>query len=305
MRSWLLIVLISISGAIAAQEIQRPESYNYLRGPEALENNNVEEGITYLEKEIAENPENGYAYLYLGGVKFGLEVYGEALSALHKAVRYIPDADKEYKFYAFLFRAGVYNHLEQKEEALENFSAAIAMDSTNLKGYEERGDFYYQNERYDLSDADYRKLIALDEGNIMGYMGIGRNANAEKRYRDAIEQFDYVVKLAPEYSSGYSFRAESYAELGEYDKAIDDILKALSIDGDDKAFYYMQLVADSAFFQLSTRLKVQMRKEPDERDLRGRRRPGDWRANCRLPIGIGRLSTGVGACRGGYSRGFD
>ena len=93
-----------------------------------------------------------------------------------------------------------------------------------------RGDFYYQNERYDLSDADYRKLIALDEGNIMGYMGIGRNANAEKRYRDAIEQFDYVVKLAPEYSSGYSFRAESYAELGEYDKAIDDILKALSIE---------------------------------------------------------------------------
>ena len=265
MRSWLLIVLISISGAIAAQEIQRPESYNYLRGQEALENNNLEEGITYLEKEIAENPENGYAYLYLGGVKLGLETYGEALSALNKAIRYVPDADKEYKFYAFLFRAMTYNRLEQKEEALGDFSAAIAMDSTNLKGYEERGDFYYQNERYDLSDADYRKLIALDEGNVLGYMGIGRNAIAEKRYRDAIEQFDYVLKLNPEYSLGYSFRAESYMELGEYDHAIDDILKALSIDGDDKAFYCMQFVADSAFSQLSTRLKVQMRKEPDER----------------------------------------
>ncbi|HIX86541.1 MAG TPA: hypothetical protein H9848_08040 [Candidatus Parabacteroides intestinigallinarum] len=54
MRSWLLIVLISISGAIAAQEIQRPESYNYLRGQEALENNNVEEGITYLDQGFLE-----------------------------------------------------------------------------------------------------------------------------------------------------------------------------------------------------------------------------------------------------------
>ena len=39
----------------------------------------------------------------------------------------------------------------------------------------------------------------------MGHMGIGRNANAQERWDDAINQFDFVIKLAPDYSSGYSF----------------------------------------------------------------------------------------------------
>ena len=44
----------------------------------------------------------------------------------------------------------------------------------------------------------------------MGYMGIGRNANAQERWDDAINQFDFVIKLAPDYSSAYSFRADAY-----------------------------------------------------------------------------------------------
>lgn len=97
----------------------------------------------------------------------------------------------------------------------------------------------------------------------MGYMGIGRNANAQKKYEKAIEQYNYVVKLAPEYSSGYSFRAESYAGLKQYAKAADDIVKALDINGDDKAFYWMQEMADSSFNDMATKLKVQAAKNPN------------------------------------------
>lgn len=34
--------------------------------------------------------------------------------------------------------------------------------------------------KYDLADKDYQKIISIDPGSVMGYMGIGRNANAEK-----------------------------------------------------------------------------------------------------------------------------
>lgn len=95
-------------------------------------------------------------------------------------------------------------------------------------------------------------------------MGIGRNANAQKRWDEAISQFDYVIKLASEYSSGYSFRAESYIGKKQYDKAVDDVITALSIDGDNKAFYLMQQLADSAFVLTNNKLKVQTAKEPNE-----------------------------------------
>ncbi|MDO4367979.1 MAG: tetratricopeptide repeat protein [Bacteroidales bacterium] len=107
-------------------------------------------------------------------------------------------------------------------------------------------------------------MISLKEGDIMGYMGIGRNANAQKRYEDAIKQFDYVNKLEPSYSSAYSFRAESYIGLKKYNEAVDDVITALGIDQDDKAFYELQTLADSAFAQTVAKLKVQKLKEPKE-----------------------------------------
>ena len=48
-----------------AQNIKRPDSYNYNRGIESLQNDNIEEGIDYLNKELSENPDNGYAYTWL------------------------------------------------------------------------------------------------------------------------------------------------------------------------------------------------------------------------------------------------
>lgn len=69
-----------------------------------------------------------------------------------------------------------------------------------------------------------------------------------------------MTRLASDYSSGYSFRAESYFGLQQYDKAIDDVIKALDIDGDNKAFHLMQQVADSAMIPLVAKLKVQSAK---------------------------------------------
>ena len=130
--------------------------------------------------------------------------------------------------------------------------------------YNQRAQVYYEQEKYDLADKDYQKMISLKAGDVMGYMGIGRNANAQKRYGDAIKQFDYVVKLDQNYSSAYSFRAESYIGLKKYNEAIDDVITALGIDKDRKAFYELQELVDSAFEQTVAKLKAQKIKEPNE-----------------------------------------
>ena len=44
--------------------------------------------------------------------------------------------------------------------------------------------------------------------------------------------FDYVTKLASDYPSGYSFRAESYIGKEKWNEATDDIVKALTLDWD-------------------------------------------------------------------------
>ena len=264
MRQFILSILVLCSSVILADNIKRPDSYNYSRGVEAINNNNAEEALDYLNKEINEHPDNGYAFAWIALVRNYNEEFGRALTAANVAVKKIPSKDKEYKAFAYGTRAQVYLNLEDTIQALKDYSQAINIVPDDDRFYNQRAQVYYEQGKYDLADKDYLTMISLKEGDVMGYMGIGRNANAQKRYEDAIKQFDYVVKLEPNYSSAYSFRAESYIGLKKYNEAIDDVISALGIDRDRKAFYELQELADSAFEQTVAKLKVQKIKEPNE-----------------------------------------
>lgn len=264
MRQFILSILVLCSSVILADNIKRPDSYNYSRGVEAINNNNAEEALDYLNKEINEHPDNGYAFAWIALVRNYNEEFGRALTAANVAVKKIPSKDKEYKAFAYGTRAQVYLNLEDTIQALKDYSQAINVMPDDDRLYNQRAQVYYEQEKYDLADKDYQKMISLKVGDVMGYMGIGRNANAQKRYGDAIKQFDYVVKLDQNYSSAYSFRAESYIGLKKYNEAIDDVITALGIDKDRKAFYELQELADSAFEQTVAKLKAQKIKEPNE-----------------------------------------
>lgn len=264
MRTILLSFLIACSSALYADNIKRPDSYNYTRGIEAIQNNNTEEALKYLNQEISEHPENSYAFAWVALVRVSTEEFGRALTASNIAIKKIPSKDKEYKSFAYSTRAQVFLNINDTVHALKDYAQAIALTPEDDRLYNTRAQVYYEQGKYDLADNDYRKMISLKEGDVMGYMGLGRNANAQKEYEDAIKQFDYVNKLEPSYSSAYSFRAESYIGLKKYNEAIDDVITALGIDQDEKAFYELQTLADSAFSQTVAKLKVQKLKEPKE-----------------------------------------
>ena len=97
----------------------------------------------------------------------------------------------------------------------------------------------------------------------MGMMVLGRNAQERGACTEANEYFNKVIKLyGSTYSSGYSFRAECYIKQGMFSAAADDIVNALYIDRDRKAFYWMLILADSSYMDINSRLKIQKNKEP-------------------------------------------
>lgn len=78
-----------------------------------------------MKKELAEHPDNGYALVWIASVDIRKEDYGSALSNAIKAVKYIPKKDKEYRSFALLARAEIYNRLGQRDKALEDLNLAI------------------------------------------------------------------------------------------------------------------------------------------------------------------------------------
>lgn len=260
---YLMVIAMAVSLAMTAQEIERPDSYNYTRGMEAVQNENYDEGIEFLQKELKENPKNGYAYGWLAIGHLSRGEYGMALTTINQSVKLIPKKDKEWKAYSYALRSAINQCLGDTLKALEDYAMAIDLTPDNTELYDERGQLYYATGQYELSDKDYQKICELDPGGVVGYMGLGRNDEARGDYEEAIKHFDYVIKLDSDYSSGYSFRAASLVKLKHYDKAVDDIIKALEINKDDMAFSLMVEIADPAFTQLISKLKIQCVKNPN------------------------------------------
>lgn len=58
------IVALASTLTVTAQNAKRPESYNYQRGLEALQEEKRQEAIDYFNKDLQENSKNGY-FLFL------------------------------------------------------------------------------------------------------------------------------------------------------------------------------------------------------------------------------------------------
>ena len=248
---------------LSAQEANRPESENYTQGLTALENDSLELAMTYFTQELEEHPDNGYAYAHMAVIQYRAAEYGNALAAVNEAIESIPLEDKEYRSYIYVTRAHVYLQLADTTQALCDLEQAIQNAPDESRLYETRAQLYYDQGNYAQSDADYQRMIDLDESDAMGYMGLGRNAKAQALYEEAIRQFDYVNKLYPNYDQPYAFRSDCYIAMKRYDLALDDVICALDLDHGDKAFYNLLLLADSAFTLTVNRLKVQKMKKPE------------------------------------------
>ena len=265
MKNYLIMLLLIVAISATAQDKKgRPTSYNYMRGVEAVQNEKTEEALEFFNKDIQENPKNGYSYSWIAMLREHQEEHGRALTAADMAIKLLPKKDAEYVIFAYTTRADVYLNLEDTVKAISDLTTAIKIKPDENSLYEKRAQIYYEQERYDLADADYQKMIELKPGETMGYMGLGRNANSQKRWDDAIKQFDYVTKLASDYSQGYAFRAESYIGKEKWAEATDDIVKALSLDWDRKAHYLAGTLKEPAFTMLVSKIKVQSAKSPNE-----------------------------------------
>lgn len=254
---------------VYAKAIQRPTSYYYQRGVEAYtEENDSQKAIEYLNKELDDNPKNGYAYSWLAYIRLQQEEYGRALHCATSAIKLIPKADKEYLQFTYSTRASVHENLKDSTAALADWTLAIKADPSSYKPYQSRAEIYFERQQYALADADYRKMIETNDnyGIIFGYMGLGRNQRNLKNYEEAIRLFTKVISLyGDEYSLAYSFRAESLLELERYEEAVSDLVKALGIDHDDKAFWLMSKLRDEEPVEMMLqKLKLQCVFAPNE-----------------------------------------
>jgi tetratricopeptide (TPR) repeat protein len=251
-------MVLAVASAMAQSN---SESDNYKRGLECIQNENAGEALEYFSKDLQDNDKNGYSYAWIAMIYTDNGQYSQALDAANMAVKYIPKEDHEYTKFAYTTRAKIYYSIGDTAKTLEDYTAVISLCPEIAALYPDRAEVYYQIGKYDLSDADYLKFAEMEPGNVVGYMGLGRNANAQGRWSDAVKQFDHAATLAKDYSSAYSFRAESYMGLEKWEEATNDIITALTLDWDMQAISLIGRLNGSASDMMTEKLCAQAAKD--------------------------------------------
>ena len=235
----LIVLILSIIAIIPAFAKTQKESYNMQRAMDEAVNGSPYTAIEYFNKELADNPKNGYALLGLSIMQGAIDDYAECFEAVTNALQYLPQKDKGSMARAYTIRGKAYTALGDTIKGLEDYTLAINFDPKCEHAYEDRGEALYRLENYDESDKDYAKLLELNPGGNVPYLGLGRNAHWRGEYDKAIDYFNRVIKIFPDDDQNFAYRAQSFLAKGEYVKAAEDIIKALELDNSHFAFTQM------------------------------------------------------------------
>lgn len=260
-----LLAIAAIAATVSAKEPERPNTFYFNQGLKALGDNDLDNAMTYFNRELTDNPDNGYAYYFISAIYQNKKEWGNTLSSVNKAIKMIPKNDHYYIAESFCIRSSVYYHLGDTTKALDDISKAITLQPTNPMFYENRARIYTELKNYELSNTDYEKIISIDETNIDAHLGLGYNYNAQQLHQEAFKQYDFVISLYPDHAPAYVYRAQSYFDTKVYGKSVEDLIKAIDL-GEIKVVvlfnsYYTDPMANNV---LITQLKVQCKKEPDD-----------------------------------------
>lgn len=129
------------------------------------------------------------------------------------------------------------------EQAITDFTRAIARNPSKADSYFYRAKAYGKQGKYDQAIADYTKAIELNPREISSYGSRGDLYRTMRLYDQAIKDFTKAIEIAPRMALIYVDRGRTYFLKGSYDQAIADCSRAIEIEPKTDNAYFVR--ADS------------------------------------------------------------
>jgi len=111
-------------------------------------------------------------------------------------------------------------------------------ESMEAKSYYDQGVKEIKEKRYDQAIENFSKAIASYPNYVKAYNARGIAYRKKEQYDKAIEDYSKAISLDPDYAPAYTNRGVAYAKKGEYDKAIAEYNKVIALDAKHIAPYY-------------------------------------------------------------------
>ncbi|HEX6846947.1 MAG TPA: tetratricopeptide repeat protein [Chitinophagaceae bacterium] len=118
------------------------------------------------------------------------------------------------------------------------FTDVIEKYPTVAIAYNNRGSFFWEEKKYDEALLDYNKAIEYRPNYGEAYNNRGAVYLDQKKYKEAISDFNRVIELQNNYAGAYSNRGIAMLETGKNAESRADFDKAIELKPDYAEAYY-------------------------------------------------------------------
>ena len=235
----------------------------YNRGKAYAGKGQYDQAIQDYDQAITLNPNDTDAYNSRGIAYANKGEYGRSIQDFDQAIRLDPNDSTAYNNRGLAYAdKGEYDH------AVQDYDQALRLDPNHALTYSNRGLAYARKSEHDRAIQDYDQAIRLDPNDAFthlvrgnAYARKGENARARSDFNKALELgYDRATveaalaqlnessqptatprpdtrDRAPNDAAAYTNRGLTYADNGQYDRAIQDYNQAIMFDPDFAAAY--------------------------------------------------------------------
>ncbi len=184
------------------------------------------EAIYDFNKVLANNPFNFNAFIYRAIALMSLSSLDSAMMDLN----FVIDMDSTNSL-AIYYRAICKMKMEKIEEALIDLDKVISISPYNSLAYYYKGVLLNEKEEGSKEALScFNKALSLDSDNILILYARGINKYQQKKYKEAMEDMNSLLKIYKDFADAYSLRAAIKSNLNDYEGSKADQMKALEIN---------------------------------------------------------------------------
>lgn len=157
-----LLIIMFTCGISNAENLNRPESENYINGVTALNNGDIENAYKLLNAEIENHPDNGYAHCYMSIICNACNDIVLAMKAANSSIELIPENDKEYRSFAYYTRSILWGNLGKWDKAIDDITKSIEINPNDAESFKTRAEMYVNTKHYEEAIDDLNHALSIN-----------------------------------------------------------------------------------------------------------------------------------------------
>ncbi|KAG3261124.1 tetratricopeptide repeat domain 6 [Ictidomys tridecemlineatus] len=137
-------------------------------------------------------------------------------------------------------RGVIHEFMGQKQNAVKDYQAAIALDPKYSLAYFNAGNIYFHHRQFSQANDYFSKALTFDPEDDHALMNRAITNTILNKYEEAEEDFACAVERCPFWAAVYFNRAHLYCCLEKYELAEEELSKALSLKPNDALAYHLR-----------------------------------------------------------------